>query len=363
MPDLRDACAWAQASLFFYGSVCFALFCRKEWTDMAAASLRLQTYWRNSLRPRLKPLPYLLILPTVYFVYLFTILPTFKVLNDSQVYFHPNLPGRVIMTDLKLPGVEEAQRSMRGPHDVGWAYFRAMFDPDTTIGDDFRQIMANTVVYVITTVPISMLLAFVFAVLVNRTARGIGLARIAFFYPTMLPMVSAATIWNFFFTPDYGLWNSALRALGYSGAENWVINPSLGLWSLVIVAIWKNTGYYMIFYLAGLQNLPEDVYEAAALDGANWFTQMFRITLPLLRRTTLFVSVIAIIGAFQTIDHALVLTYELVSGEANLLLYAIYDERFRLQNYGLANALTVVMVTILLGLTLINFLISERRND
>jgi sn-glycerol 3-phosphate transport system permease protein len=259
--------------------------------------------------------------------------------------------------------VDVAQRSMRGPHNVGWAYFRAMIDQNTTVGKEFSQVMRNTTVYVVVTVPISMLLAFIFAVLVNRAVRGIGLARIAFFYPTMLPMVSAATIWNFFFTPGYGLWNTALRFFGYHGAENWVINPHLGLWSLIIVAIWKNAGYYMIFYLAGLQNLPDDVYEAAALDGANWFTQMFRITLPLLRRTTLFVSVIAIIEAFQTIDHALVLTYELVSGEADLLLYAIYKERFVLQNYGLANALTVVLITILLVLTILNFMISERDNE
>jgi sn-glycerol 3-phosphate transport system permease protein len=119
----------------------------------------------------------------------------------------------------------------------------------------------------------------------------------------------------------------------------------------------------MIFYLAGLQNLPEDVYEAASLDGASWWVKMFRITLPLLKRTTLFVSVIAVIGAFQTIDHALVMTDELVTGEADLLLYEIYQQRFLLQNYGLANALTVVMIVILLGLTLANFFLSERGDD
>jgi sn-glycerol 3-phosphate transport system permease protein len=329
---------------------------------MTAAFVDLQTYWNRRLRARLKPLPYLLLLPTVYFVYLFTILPTFKVLRDSQIYYHPNRPGRVIVTDLQLPGIEPAQRSIRGPHDVGLAYFRAMFDPDTKEGEIFLRVIKNTLVYVVTTVPTSMILAFLFAVLVNRRARAIGLARIAFFYPTMLPMVSAATIWLFFFTPEYGLWNQALRFFGYRGPENWVINPDLGLWSLVIVAIWKNAGYFMIFYLAGLQNLPEDVYEAAALDGANWLTQLFRITLPLLRRTTLFVSVIAIIGAFQTIDHALVMTYELVTGEADLLLYEIYLQRFQLQDYGFANALTVVMIAILLTLTVVNLLISER-ND
>jgi sn-glycerol 3-phosphate transport system permease protein len=179
----------------------------------------------------------------------------------------------------------------------------------------------------------------------------------------MMPMVSAATIWLFFFTPDYGLWNTALKFFGYQGAENWVINPDLALFALMIVSVWKNAGYFMIFYLAGLQNLPEEVYEAADLDGAHWYNKMFQITLPLLRRTTLFISVIAIIGAFQTIDHALTMTYQLVTGEADLLLYEIYEQRFVLQNYGFSNALTVVMIVVLLVLTLANFYLSEQHDE
>ena len=116
-------------------------------------------------------------------------------------------------------------------------------------------------------------------------------------------MVSAATIWLFMFTPDYGLFNTGLRFLGYSGPENWTGNPKLALLSVMIVAIWKNTGFYMIFYLAGLQSLPHDVYEAAALDGANGWQTLRRITIPMLRRTTLFVTIVAFIDAFRTVDH------------------------------------------------------------
>ncbi|MDQ7024915.1 MAG: sugar ABC transporter permease [Anaerolineae bacterium] len=309
------------------------------------------------------PLPYLLILPTLIFILLFTVYPTFQVLRESQVYFHPNRPERQRDTDLNLPGIESETRSIRGPYNVGFAYFRAMFNPSTTEGEIFYQVMGNTLRYTIVTVPVSILLAFLFALLVNRTVQGIGLARVALFYPTMLPMVSAATIWLFFFTPEYGLWNAALRFFGYRGAENWVINRDLALYGLMIVAIWKNAGYFMIFYLAGLQGLPDDIFEAADLDGATWLTKIMKITLPLLRRTTLFITVIAIIGAFQNIDHALILTNELVTGEADLLLYEIYQQRFVLQNYGFANALTVVMITLLLLFTIVNFLLSERSDD
>lgn len=316
--------------------------------------------WRGK---RLSPLPYLLILPTFVFILLFTIYPTLQVLDKSQEYYHPSRPDRNRPTDLNLPGIEEANRSIRGPHEVNLAYFRAMLDRSTTEGQIFYQVLGNTLLYTIVTVPLSMMLAFAFAMLVNRKLKGIGWARVAFFYPTMLPMVSAATIWLFFFTPDYGLWNAALRFFGYRGPENWTINRDLGLMALMIVSIWKNAGYFMIFYLAGLQNLPEEIYEAADLDGAGWLTKMVRITLPLLRRTTLFVSVVAIISAFQNIDHAFVLTNELVTGEADLLLYEIYEQRFVLQNYGFSNALTVVMILVLLVFTLTNFFLSERSDD
>ncbi|MBZ0298450.1 MAG: sugar ABC transporter permease, partial [Anaerolineae bacterium] len=255
--------------------------------------------WRGK---RVSPLPYLLILPTLFFVVLFTLYPTTQVLRQSQLYFHPSRPDRSRLTDLNLPGIEEANRSIRGPYDVGMAYFVAMFDAGTAEGETFWLVLRNTLVYAAVTVPISMALAFGFALLVNRQVRRIGLARVALFYPTMLPMVSAATIWLFFFTPDYGLWNSALRLFGYSGPENWVINRDLALPALMIVAIWKDAGYFMIFYLAGLQNLPKEIYEAADLDGAGWLARTVRITLPLLRRTTLFVSVVALISSFQNID-------------------------------------------------------------
>ncbi len=324
------------------------------------SSASVRTRWQMR-RPRIQWLPYVLLLPTLYFVFLFTVYPTFKVLRDSRIYYHPSRPDRQMVTDLKLPGIDEATRSIRGPNNVGLAYFRAMVEPDSPEGETFRQVIGNSALYVLGTVPISMILALLFALLVNRKMRGVGIARLALFYPTVLPMVSAATIWLFFFTPDYGLWNQLFKFFGYGGPQNWVINPKLALWSLIIVAIWKNAGYFMIFYLAGLQGLPEDVYEAAALDGANWFTQLTRITVPLLRRTTLFVSVIAIIGAFQQVEHALVMTYELVSGEADLLLYEIYQQRFIQQDYGFANSLTVVMIAILFALTLANVFLTERQ--
>ena len=291
-------------------------------------------------RRRMSPLPYLLILPTFVFVALFTIWPMLLASYQSLFLQRLNIAR------------------FRTPTFIGIQNYADLF------GDDrFHQVMVNTLLYVLGTVPVSVVLGFLFALLVNRALRGIGLARLFFFYPTILPLVSAATIWMFFFTPDYGIFNTALRAIGYTGPQNWTSNPSLALLSVMIVTVWKNAGYYMIFYLAGLQGLPQDVFEAAALDGASGWQMLWRITFPLLRRTTLFVTTIAFISAFQTVDHIFVLTQGGPAGASSVLLYYLWEMRFEFLNVGAASALTVVLILVLLVFTLSNFLISEQRED
>jgi sn-glycerol 3-phosphate transport system permease protein len=287
---------------------------------------------------RIAPLPYLLIAPTLFFVALFTAWPT--ILSIYQSFFRQRMNIA----------------RFREPTFVGLANYVDLFTDER-----FHQVALNTFYYAIGTVPISIVLGFLFALLVNRTLRGIGWARLAFFHPVLLPMVSAATIWKFFFTPDYGLFNSTLRFFGYSGPENWTGNPDLALLAVMIVAIWKNAGYYMLFYLAGLQNLPTDVFEAAALDGANWWQSLWRIAFPLLRRTTVFITTIAFIDAFRTVDHIFVLTTGGPSRASTVMLYYLWQERFENQDIGIAAALTIIFIAILLIFTVTNFLLSERK--
>lgn len=287
---------------------------------------------------RVRFMPYLLTLPTLIFVALFTVWPV--LLSIYQSFF--------------LQRMNIAR--FREPTFVGLLNYKELFsDPY------FLKVISNTFSYVIGTVPVSILLAFLFALIVNRKVRGIGWLRLAFFHPMVLPMVSAATIWLFFFTPDYGLFNSALRFLGYSGPENWTGNPNLALLSVIIVAIWKNSGFYMIFYLAGLQNLPQDVFEAADLDGANYWDKLWQITFPLLRRTTVFIVIVAFIDAFRTVDHIFVLTSGGPSRASTVLLFELWMERFEFQDIGTSAAITVIFVVVLLAFTVTNFLTSERK--
>jgi len=246
----------------------------------------------------------------------------------------------------------------REPSFIGFGNYIDLF------GDPyFLQVIKNTLSYILGTVPISIILALFFALMVNRKVRNVGLLRLAFFHPMVLPMVSAATIWLFFFTPNYGLFNTTLRFLGYKGAENWTGNPDLALLAVIIVAVWKNAGYYMIFYLAGIQNLPSDVYEAAALDGANSWQTLWRITFPLLRRTTVFITIIAFIDSFRTIDHIFVLTSGGPSRASSVLLFTLWQERFENQDIGISAAITIIFVVILLAFTITNFLTSEKKES
>jgi sn-glycerol 3-phosphate transport system permease protein len=212
-------------------------------------------------------------------------------------------------------------------------------------------------------IPLLLVASLGLAFLLEKDIPGLGLFRLSAFHPAILPMVSAATIWMFFFTPGYGLWNQFLHLFGYSGPQNWVGNPALALMSLVLVAFWKNVGFLMLFFLSGLQNLDKSVVEAARLDGAGGFRLVTRVILPLIRRQTLFVTTTAFIGAFQTVDHLFVLTQGGPSGTSTLLLYYLWEVRFDRLDIGRANAVTVIMIAILLAFTVTNFLASERNEN
>ncbi|WP_028974433.1 carbohydrate ABC transporter permease [Spirochaeta cellobiosiphila] len=281
-------------------------------------------------------LPYLLVAPTLVFVAVFTIYPTIASVIGSFYHHRLNI--------LKY----------RTPRFYGLGNYHELFS-----SADFQQIIVNTLVYTIILVPLTIVVSFLFALWLRP--KKFAPFRIAIFHPTILPAVSAATIWLFFFTPGYGLFNSFLSSLGYGGPQNWSSNPQLALFSLVIVAFWKDAGFYMIYFLAGLQNLPKDVYEALRLEGAHPFVVFFKFTLPLMRRTTLFVSTIAMVGAFRMVDHVIVITSGGPSNKSSLLLYDLWQERFENLNVGKSSAITVILILFLLVFTISNLLFNERK--
>ncbi len=295
---------------------------------------------RRTFGARLQP--YLLIAPTLILVLMFNVAPALRTVNDSL-----HKPAR---------GLNSAGKP---PDFVGLDNFGDLFDDAHYMGMRFLRSFRNTLVFALATVGIGLPLGLLLALMLNGEQRLLGLWRFAVFYPSLLPLIGAASIWSFIFSDSIGLANAILKSFGQPGL-NWLGDRNLVLLSVIIVNIWKQAGYFMIFFLAGLQNIPRDVYEAAALDGAGRLRQFANITLPLLRRTLLFVTVISFTFAFQTVEQLQALGEGGPADSANLLLYLIFQNISERRNWGYVNAMTIVLIGVVLVFTLSNFLLFER---
>ena len=224
----------------------------------------------------------------------------------------------------------------------------------------FWQALFNNLLFALGTIPISIALALVMAIWVNDRIAGRAAVRMAYFTPTVLPMIAVANIWLFFYTPQYGLLEQVLSLFG-ARAHNWLGSPETALPCVIVVAIWKEAGFFMIFYLAALQQISPTLAEAAALEGASRFTFFRRVQFPLLMPTTLFVLVNAVINAFRTIDHIIVMTRGGPDNATTLLLYYVYEVGFKYWDSTYAAALTVILLVLLATVALSQYVLLERR--
>jgi len=231
-----------------------------------------------------------------------------------------------------------------------------------TLVDDpiFWQSLINNLWYALGTIPLSIVIALAMALWVNGRLAGRGLLRLAYFTPTVLPMIAVANIWLFFFTPEYGLLEQITRSFGLA-THNWLGSKSTALGALMIVTVWKEAGFFMIFYLAALQAMSPQLAEAAAIEGASRWHFFRRVTLPLLMPTTLFVLVNAVINAFRLVDHVVVMTRGGPDNATSLLLFYIFETGFRFWDSSYAAALTMVLLAILATTALLQFFVLDRR--
>jgi len=224
----------------------------------------------------------------------------------------------------------------------------------------FWQAFNNNVLYALITVPVAIALALGMAMWVNGRIKGRTALRLAFFTPTILPMVAAANIWLFFYTSDYGLLNQIIRAFGFANV-NWLGDPKTALWSLMAVTIWKEAGFFMIFFLAALQQVPPDLYEAARMENAGRWTVFRRITWPLVMPTTLFVAINALINAFRIVDQVIAMTGGGPNNASTLLLFYIYQVAFSFWDSAYAAALSTVLLLVLGAVALAQFYLLDRK--
>ena len=224
----------------------------------------------------------------------------------------------------------------------------------------FWQSASNNLLFALGTIPVSIGLALLMAVWVNDRFAGRTLVRMAFFTPTVLPMIAVANIWLFFYTPQYGLLEQMRGAFGLAPV-NWLGSRDTALGAVTVVAIWKEAGFFMIFYLAALQAISPSLGEAAAIEGASRWHFFRRVQFPLLMPTTLFVLVNAVINAFRMVDHIVVLTRGGPDNATTLLLFHVYTVGFSFWDTGYAAAVTVVLLLVLGLLALLQYGVLERR--
>lgn len=278
--------------------------------------------------------PYLYILPSYVFLGIFTFYPIFRAFYLS--FFRDSLAS--------------PQRSFIGLDNYEYLFFEDHV---------FWTALRNNFIYLLT-IPIAVGLGLLAALIVDQILNKTTFYKAAIFSPTMIPMAAAAMVWLFIFTPSYGVLN---YYLGYLGIPNidWLGDTRFALPAIMIVGSWKYIGYYMILILAGLQTIPETLYEAGRIEGAVGFKKFRYITLPLLGPHLFFVVLIAIVNSFQVIDQIYLMTRGGPSNATNMLIYYIYQQGMQFWDIGYASAVTSVLFVFLLAVTVLAFKVISKR--
>lgn len=270
----------------------------------------------------------LFLAPTVASIVLLRIVPAIVAMKDS---LYGQIPGSVADANF-----------------VGWDNYTRLFGDES-----FHQVVATTLLFTAVVNPIQVILALALAVLVNRRVWGAGVVRILMFIPVAVPIVGSAIIWGIALRPK-GPINGLLDLVGLS-PQPFLTSPGQALLSIVLICSWIGIGFLMSFLLAGLQALPEEVYEAAKLDRSGPFRTFFQITLPLLRRQVLFVLVTATVANFVVFAPIQILTRGGPQGSTNILMYDAYRQSFGIGNANIGSAEVVILVLIMLVIVGVQF--------
>ncbi len=228
----------------------------------------------------------------------------------------------------------------------------------------FMDAFWNTIVYTVFTVPLTLSCSLGLAILLNQKIFGRNFFRTVAFFPYVASLVAVAVVWNMLFNPDFGPVNMVLYNLGIDPKDlpGWSADKNWAMVTIILFSIWKSMGYFMVIYLAGLQGISAELYEAAEIDGANGWQKFWRITLPQLAPTTFFVSVMLTIQSFKVFDQIFILTQGGPGTSTLVLVYHIYNEAFVSWDLGYSSMVALVLFVLVLSITLIQFRLTEKED-
>lgn len=244
------------------------------------------------------------------------------------------------------------------PEWVGLENFRRLLRDES-----FFVALRNTLYYAAGHIPLTLAAALGLAVALDRKLRGVRFFRTAAFFPYITSLVAVAVVWNMLFNPAAGPVNQILQALGVDDPPRWVASTEWAMPAVIVTSVWRDMGYYMVLFLAGLQTIPREYYEAARVDGANSWHRFWRITLPCLRPTTFFVVVMLTIQSFKVLDLIVVMTDGGPGRSTLVLAQLVYREGITEGRFGYSSAIALVLFVIVLTVTVVQFRLNERRSD
>ena len=281
-----------------------------------------------------QPIGYLFIAPAFLLFLVFIFLPLFASLYLSFTEYNVIHP----------------------PRWVGLENFRALLFADPRFWKAFR----NTLLYVVGVVPTGILISLLLAAALEELTRGKQLFKVLYFIPTITSVVAIAAVWKWLFAGEkFGLINYGLIQLGLKPVD-WLLSPTWLLPAIIIMSIWAGLGYNLVFFSAGISTIPQALYEAAKVDGANWWRRFWHVTVPMLRPTLVFVVVMGVITSFQVFDQVYIMTGGTGEGiggvlDSGLTLVAyLYDQGFAKFRMGYASAIAYLIFGCVFGLTLMN---------
>ena len=241
------------------------------------------------------------------------------------------------------------------PVFIGFDNFRRM-----TTDESLHISIRNTIQYTLGTVPLTIAAALGLALLLNKTARGMGFFRTAIFFPFITSLVAVAFVWSMILHPLWGPVNNFLRHAGMDSPPMWLASTTWAMYAIILASVWRFVGYYMVIYLAGLQSIPRALYEAAEIDGAGALKKFWYVTLPMLKPTTFFVTIILTINTLRVFDLVMVMTDGGPGRATTVLVHQLFNAGFVRFDFGYASSIALVLFAITITITIIQFQLGKK---